>query len=304
MRGFRLGVPGSVSTLVVLTALASCGEDAQRPLASIGAGDAGQAGEADGSGGSARGGRQGNVGGTSASGRSGSGGGTSASGGSDSAGAAGEGTSATGGSGGTSAGGDATGGTGATGGNGGTSEGGSAGSGATGGSAAGEGGGAGEGEPPLEQLTVCSRVSSPAVTGSSVSRGYEVLVIADCHVNWVTSLYYDTSIGLDRRSQFFQQLLSFTYQLWGCAGHPPPERFALVYDDVALSAADAATLIDHYVDIATSVLTLSPQEIADMRAILARHAEPLVELSGEQDYSNPRCNGGAGGAGGSSGGAG
>lgn len=150
---------------------------------------------------------------------------------------------------------------------------------------------------PLEQLSICDRVTDVTGDARAVAIGFEALTIGDCRVNWVTTLYYDSSIGLNVRADFIRELVAWSMGLWGCL--PPPEGFALLHHAVPLGAADAATLIDFYVDISTEILTLSPREIADMRTILEAHAAPLVAEAGEEGFLSPNCDEpGAGGAGG------
>ena len=197
---------------------------------------------------------------------------------------------------------------------GGSAAGGTAGDTTTGGSSgawteAGEGGlggGGTGGKPPVEQLDVCLRqTSSPSVLGWDVSRDFESAVNFDCRVSWVHLLYLDPENGLDERVDFLNQLIHFGLDAWGCVGASPPQTFDLIWTPVPLSAADVGVLIDHYVDAATGPLTLSPGEIADLRALLGRLAEPLLMAPDPGDFSNSRCTetggGGESGAGGQAG---
>jgi hypothetical protein len=126
-----------------------------------------------------------------------------------------------------------------------------------------------------------------------VTLGYESALIADCRVNWVTTLYFDSSIGLNERDVFLNNLILWNLELWGCNA-TAPSSFALIHRPVPLTSADARALIDDYVAVATDRLSMSPPEIAEMRALLTRLSEPVVEEVSDE-YSNPDCAGGAGG---------
>jgi hypothetical protein len=56
-------------------------------------------------------------------------------------------------------------------------------------------------------------------------------------------------------------------------------------------------LIEHYIAVATAELTLSPPEIAEMRAALERLAAPLI-ADPSLEPSQSRCDTESGGAGG------
>jgi hypothetical protein len=183
--------------------------------------------------------------------------------------------------------------------------GGSGGGGAEAGEAGLAGGGTG-GKPVVDQLDVCVRqTSSPSVLGWDVSRDFETAVNFDCRISWVRLLYLDPANGLDERVDYLNQLIHFGLDTWGCVGASPPQSFDLIWQPTPLSAADVAVLIDHYVEAATGPLTLSPGEIADLRALLARLAEPLLMDPDPGDFSNSVCgeagSGGESGAGGQAG---
>jgi hypothetical protein len=310
MRAPRLGSLGCIAT-VTLAVAAACGGDDAAPSPSPLAGAAGLAGETAEAGAGAGGTPGGDAG---AAGAGNDGHGAAGGEGPNPPHAGGEGGGEPGGRGNGAGGGGAgrggNSGTAGAAGDGATSgASGAAGSGATGGGGqAGSGtGGSGGGETVPDQLTVCDRLGgNSAPLSFDVTFGYEARVIADCRVNWVTILYYDSSIGFDDRAHFVQQLFHFTLDVWGCPGREPPASFALLNRDAPLSVADAAALIDHYVEISEVVANLSAREAADLRTILLRHAAPLVALSGEEEFSDPNCDGpgGDGGAGGEPGAAG
>ena len=232
--------------------------------------------------------------------------GSGASGGSVSSG----GSSASGGRGGSStrggAGGGANGGNTEAGGSdaGGSETGGSAANGGVGGEAGGDGGPAGSGgtggSSDPTQLAVCVRVDDPTSLSFDTTVAFESAVITDCRINWVTSLYYNSSTGLNDRSDFLNQLLHFNLDLWGCTGRSAPTSFDLIYAPAPLSLADVGALIDAYVVVATTELTLSPGEITDLRALLEHLSEPLLLDPDPGDFSASSCVelGGAGGEGG------
>jgi hypothetical protein len=173
------------------------------------------------------------------------------------------------------------------------------------GAEAGEGGvgltgAGGTGSTVPDQLAICVRLDSPTPLSLDTTLAFEKAVIKDCDINWVTSLYYDSSVGFDERSEFLNQLLHFNLDLWGCPGTPAPDSFDLIYKPAPLSAADVVALIDAYVAVSTDLLTLSPGEVSDMRAVLGQLSAPLLIDPDPGDFSDSRCvsAGGAGGEGG------
>lgn len=155
------------------------------------------------------------------------------------------------------------------------------------------GGGGGTTPPAGEQLTLCDRITQRSTHAFNVARGYDHAVYDDCRTRWVTNLYL-----VDKaREDFLNALQAWNLGFWGC-GHDPVDNFALVYGTPALSAGDAAALIDKYMTIASSDLQLSPAENAEMEAALERLAQqdiadPSLELS--NSLCQPVGGGGAGG---------
>jgi hypothetical protein len=266
MRTIVVGVIASVCTALSL-GLPACDGDQPGPSG----GDAGDAGESsqggDGSGGSSGsegGGEAGapGVGGTGQGGEPGSGGSSG-------------GRSGNGGSGGSGANGGTTGG-------GGTAQGGDGGN---------EGGSGGSGEP--DQLTICLRLMRAGTLSFDTTLAYEEALIADCRVNWTTTLYFDPSINLMVRDEFLNNLIAWNLSLWDCNPTAPTE-FSLIYEPAPLTSADARALIDIYVEAASSLLSMSPPEIEEMRALLDRLSQQTIDRVSDE-YSNPDCAGGAGG---------
>jgi hypothetical protein len=157
-----------------------------------------------------------------------------------------------------------------------------------------DGGSGGGGDGP-DQLSICLRLQQSARLAINVALGYEDAMIADCRVNWTTILYFDSSIGLNERDVFLNNLTVWNSQLWGCT-NVVPESFALIHGSAPLTSADAEALIDDYVEVATNLLSMSPPEISEMRDLLGRLSQSVIEEVSD-DYSNPDC--GAGGDGGS-----
>jgi hypothetical protein len=195
------------------------------------------------------------------------------------------------------------GGTGQAGGSGGSDA--SGGSGAAGGSAGSGGtgpmGGTGGQAPEPEQLSVCIRLEDSTGSSFDTSLAFESAVIADCRVNWVTTLYYDAAQGLNERADFLNDLLHFNLRLWGCPGTAAPTSFELIHEPAPLSVADAGALIEAYVDVASDLLTLDPAEESDLRVVLGNLSEPLLVTPDPGDFTDSHC--AAGGAGGSDAGA-
>jgi hypothetical protein len=175
-------------------------------------------------------------------------------------------------------------------------------SGGTGGSSSGgssgtcEIAGSQDGSAP-EPLAICARLQGASPRAFDVTRAYDHAVYADCRVSWVSDLYLE----VDKRPDFLNTLLAWTMKLWGCAA-PAPDDFALIFERVPLTAGDAAALIDHYVEVATVSLELSPAEITEMRATLGYLARPLIADS-SCELSKSRCivDAGAGGSAGAGG---
>jgi hypothetical protein len=180
-------------------------------------------------------------------------------------------------------------------GSGGTTSGGGTSQGGGGSDGGGEGGGGGSGDVP-DQLTICQRLTGTTSLSIDVTNAYEEALIADCRVNWTTLLYFNPP--LDVRYMFLNNLVVWNLELWGppCSTVAPTE-FALIYEPAPLTSADAQLLIDIYVEQATSLLAMSPPEIEEMRALLGRLSQPVIERVSDE-YSRPDCAGGAGGAGG------
>jgi len=163
------------------------------------------------------------------------------------------------------------------------------------------------GTAAAEQLSLCTRLgTSSTALDQRVTLDFEDAFFDDCRVNWVVELYYDESKNLDRRYPFLNQVGQFNYALWGCALTSPPDSFDLIYTPQPLTRADATVLIDAYVRVATKDLSMSPDEISAMRAILVRLSKPLLISPDPGGLSQSRCDvtTGAGGGGGEGGGAG
>jgi hypothetical protein len=158
-----------------------------------------------------------------------------------------------------------------------------------------EGGSGGADDEP-DRLSICLRLQQSGRLAINVALAYEDALIADCRVNWTTILYFDSSIGLNERDVFLNNLTVWNSELWGCT-NTAPTSFALIHRPAPLTSADAQALIDDYVEVATNLLSMSPPEISEMRALLGRLSQPVIEEVSD-DYSNPDCGaGGAGGAG-------
>jgi hypothetical protein len=157
-------------------------------------------------------------------------------------------------------------------------------------------GGTGGQAPEPKQLSVCIRLEDSTSSSFDTSLAFESAVITDCRVNWVTTLYYDASQGLNERAEFLNELLHFNLRLWGCPGAAAPTSFELIHEPAPLSAADAGALIDAYVEVASDLLTLDPAEESDLRVVLGNLSEPLLVTPDPGDFSDSHCS--AGGAGG------
>jgi len=145
-------------------------------------------------------------------------------------------------------------------------------------------------------LDLCVRLTTPSVFAFDITRAFDHAVFADCRVKWVVNLYLD----VDQRAEFLNNLLAWNMQFWGC-NPPPPSNFGLIFKPAPLTSADAAALVDIYIQTATEPLGLSDPEIKAMRAALLELAKTTVaKVSAE--YSHSECSDGGADAG-SSGGA-
>jgi hypothetical protein len=93
------------------------------------------------------------------------------------------------------------------------------------------------------------------------------------------------------------QLVSFSYNLWGCERTLPVDEFGLVLGTPALSQGDVNVLIEHYLAAAQKTLDLSLEERQTMQAALVRLSKPLI-ADAATEPSKSACSVGAGGAGG------
>jgi hypothetical protein len=149
-------------------------------------------------------------------------------------------------------------------------------------SAAGDAGSGGSNE--LAPPDFCARLDTPSPDATKVTLEFERRVFCDCRVKWVIRLYLD----LGERDTYLNALKEWNLHFWGCE-QPPVEDFKLIHTETPLSRADAATLIEHYVDVARAELTLSAFEAEQVRAHLERLSAPL--LTEKPDFSNAQCGG-------------
>jgi hypothetical protein len=154
------------------------------------------------------------------------------------------------------------------------------------------GAGAGPGQLSGEKLSICARLTQLSTHARDVAVNYDHAVYQDCRTRWVTNLYLE----VDKRYVFLNDLQRWNLAFWGCSDDPV-SSFALIFGTAPLSAGDASALIEKYMAVATADLELSPMEIVEMQAALARLsqqviADPSTELSGAD------CDTSAGGAGG------
>jgi hypothetical protein len=148
-------------------------------------------------------------------------------------------------------------------------------------------------------LHICVRLDSPTKLSFEVTKLYELKVYDDCRINWVSGLY----LAIDERVEFLNNLVAWNMALWGCST-PAPTDFRLIHVSTELTTADAALLVNHYLDAAQQKLSMGAAEISEMRSALEKLSAPLTIASTK--FSHPNCvnNGGAGGSSGNAGSAG
>jgi hypothetical protein len=124
---------------------------------------------------------------------------------------------------------------------------------------------------------LCVRLSDPtrpnAITmlAEQVDKEYVTRVYRDCNVARMAREDLDTIF------QFYNDLLIFSLDLWGCTQRQVSTFGILRPISVTeLTSADAARLIDHYVGAATTILRLDIAEAAQMRQDLTRLGQTAI----------------------------
>jgi hypothetical protein len=118
----------------------------------------------------------------------------------------------------------------------------------------------------------------------AVDDQYILLIQADCRVH---NANYPPG-GAIAFATWRNVLYAYNLDLWGCTGRPAT-GFALLssaFQD--MSAADAALLIELYLNAATDVLALTPLEAVDLRRDLQRLASPRI-TNESTDYTLSVC---------------
>lgn len=164
----------------------------------------------------------------------------------------------------------------------------------------GEGGGPPDG-PPIEELSLCDRLTQVAAKNLQTTKMFERGVYTDCRVDWLAQRYVDAKA----RDDYLNDLLTWNQKFWGCQ-EVPVDDFLLVWGTPPLSQGDAKIVVDYYVAAAIEHLGLTPKEEQEMREALER-LSTLVVTSASLEPSQPSCvdpNGGAGGQDGAGGAAG
>lgn len=144
-----------------------------------------------------------------------------------------------------------------------------------------------------EQLQLCVRLPQGANNADTVASKYVGAIYRDCRVDWLVPLGQDLA-------RLLNQLVSFSYNLWGCEKTAPVTQFGLVLGTPALSQGDVNVLIDHYLEVAQGTLDLSPLERQTLQAALVRLSKPLI-VDPSLEPSKSACAASMGGAGGSAG---
>jgi hypothetical protein len=141
---------------------------------------------------------------------------------------------------------------------------------------------------------LCVRLYDPAhpnqhtVLAEQVDKEYVQRVYRDCDVAKMARTELDTIF------EFFNDLLFFSLDLWGCTLHQPNEfglKRSIVTD---LTSADAARLIDHYIGAATTILRLDMREAAQMRQDLTKLAALAITRQSDE-FALSMCVSDAGG---------
>lgn len=147
-----------------------------------------------------------------------------------------------------------------------------------------------------EQLELCTRLAHGAQDADTVASAYVGTVYRDCRVSWVVPRG-------QALADLVNQLVGFSYNLWGCERTLPVEEFGLALETGVLSQGDVSLLIDHYLAAAQKTLDLSPEERETMQAALVRLSKPRIG-DASLEPSKSVCVIDMGGAGGAGGGAG
>lgn len=141
-----------------------------------------------------------------------------------------------------------------------------------------------------EQLDLCKRLVHGSQDADTVASAYVGAVYRDCRVSWVVPRG-------QALADLVNQLVSFSYNLWGCERTLPVDDFGLVLGTPALSQGDLDVLLDHYLTAAQETLDLSREERETLLAALLRLAKPLM-MDPSLEPSKSVCSDNTGGAGG------
>jgi hypothetical protein len=138
--------------------------------------------------------------------------------------------------------------------------------------------------PPL-----CVRLDDPRLPAKTaelsllVQRAYVRAVYLDCDVAEMIATDEDTL------SDFENALVAWNLQFWGCNGQTTTTLGIVRAGFDEITSTDAARLVDHYVEAATGLLSMSSSEQLSMRDALA-HLVAMADVRPSDQFSLSRCN--------------
>ncbi len=145
------------------------------------------------------------------------------------------------------------------------------------------------------ELALCLRLMDPQNKtreldlSKAVDDQYILLIQADCRVHKAN---YPPK-GALAFAAWRNALYAYNLDLWGCTGKAPMGFALLSTEFQDVSAADAAQLIELYLNAATGILALTAREVANLRRDLQRLANPLI-TNESTDYTLSACSQDAG----------
>jgi hypothetical protein len=149
----------------------------------------------------------------------------------------------------------------------------------------------------VSALALCLRLMDPQnktrelELSKAVDDQYILLIQADCRVHKAN--YPPGGDGGEAFATWRNLLYAYNLDLWGCTGKTPTGFALLSTAFQEMSEADAAQLIELYLNAATNVLALTAREVADLRRDLQRLANPRI-TNESTDYTLSACSQDAG----------
>lgn len=131
------------------------------------------------------------------------------------------------------------------------------------------------------KLDFCQTIDQPITKTTQIVPPYFGKLHADCRV----AKLVDEHPAL---FEFGNDLTTFTLALWGCEAIGVT-TFGLIDIVTEISAADAALLIEYYVDLTAVTLSLAPSQIAELENALRCLSQGVVTNPSTTEYTLSSC---------------